>query len=54
MLHRTLIGLAAAIAIGSVPVATNALAADHPGGHAGGGHAGRWADTHGGTQWADK
>ena len=39
MLYKTLIALAAAIAIGSVPVATNALAADHPGGHAGGGHA---------------
>ena len=39
MLHKkTLIALAAAVALGCVPVATNALAAGgHPGGHGGGG-----------------
>jgi len=40
MLHKTLIALAAAVALGCVPVATNALAAGHSGGHGGGGHAG--------------
>ena len=41
MLHkRTLIALAAAVALGCVPMATNALAAGHPGnGHGGGGQA---------------
>jgi hypothetical protein len=49
VLHKTLIALAAAVALGCVPVATNSLAADHPanhasarhaaGGHAVGGHA---------------
>ena len=37
MLHKTLITLAAAVAFGCVPFATNALAAPH--GHVGGGHA---------------
>ena len=38
MLHKkTLIALAAAVALGCVPVATNALAAGHPGGHGDGG-----------------
>jgi hypothetical protein len=32
--HRTLIAFAAAVALGCVPVATNALAAGHPAGHA--------------------
>ena len=36
---KTFIALAAAIALGCVPVATNALAAGHPGGHGGGGQA---------------
>ena len=41
MLHKkTLIALAAAVALGCVPVATNALAAGHPNsGHGGGGQA---------------
>ena len=40
MLHRkTFIALAAAVALGCVPAATNALAAGHPGGHGGGGQA---------------
>lgn len=40
MLHKnSLIAFATAVALGCVPVATNALAAGHPGGHAGGGHA---------------
>ena len=41
MLHKkTLIAVATAIALGCMPVATNALAAGHPGGgRAGGGHA---------------
>lgn len=34
MLHKTLIALAATVALGCVPVATNALAAGHPSGHA--------------------
>lgn len=34
MLHKTLIALAATVAVGCVPVATNALAAGHPSGHA--------------------
>jgi hypothetical protein len=34
MLHRTLVAFAAAVALGCVPVATNALAAGHPSGHA--------------------
>jgi hypothetical protein len=47
MLHKTLIAFAAAVALGCVPLATNALAAPpghgHPGGHAvhaRGGHVG--------------
>ena len=40
MLHKTLIALAAAVALGCVPMATNALAADNPAGHGGGGHGG--------------
>jgi hypothetical protein len=40
VLHKTLIALAAAVALGCVPAATNALAAGHPGGHGGGGHGG--------------
>lgn len=36
---KTFIALAAAVALGCVPVATNALAAGHPGGHGGGGQA---------------
>ncbi len=39
VLRKTLIAFAAAAALGSVPMATDALAA-HGGGHAGGGHAG--------------
>jgi hypothetical protein len=40
VLHKnTLIAFAAAVALGCIPVATTALAAGHPGGHAGGGHA---------------
>jgi hypothetical protein len=40
VLHKkTLIAFAAAVALGCVPVATNALAAGHPGGTVGGGHA---------------
>jgi hypothetical protein len=39
VLHKTLIALAAATVLGCVPAATGALAAGHPGGHAGGGHA---------------
>ena len=40
MLHKkTFIALAAAVALGCVPAATNALAAGHPGGHGGGGQA---------------
>jgi hypothetical protein len=39
VLHKTLIALAATVALGCVPVATNALAAGHPGGHASVGHA---------------
>ena len=44
MLHKTLIALAAAVALGCVPAATVASAAGHPGGghsagHAVGGHA---------------
>ena len=34
MLHKTLIALAAAAALGCVPVATNALASSHPGNYA--------------------
>lgn len=34
MLHKTLIALAATVAVGCVPVATNASAAGHPSGHA--------------------
>ena len=38
MLHKkALIALAATVALGCVPMATNALAAGHPGGHGGGG-----------------
>ena len=36
MLRKKLIGLAAAVALGCVPVATNALAAGHPSGGRGG------------------
>jgi hypothetical protein len=44
VLHKTLIALAAAVALGCVPAATSASAAGHPGGghptgHAVGGHA---------------
>jgi hypothetical protein len=41
MLHkRTLLAFAAAVTLGCMPIATNALAAGHPGGgRAGGGHA---------------
>ncbi len=39
MLHKTLITLAAAAALGCVPVATNALAASHPSNHANARHA---------------
>jgi hypothetical protein len=40
VLHKkTFIALAAAVALGCVPVATNALAAGHPGGHGGSGQA---------------
>ena len=44
MLHKTLIALAAAVALGCVPAATSAFATDdpgggHPAGHAVGGHA---------------
>ena len=39
MLHKTLIALAAAVALGCVPVATNAFAAGHSAGHASVGHA---------------
>ena len=39
MIYRTLIALAVAVALGCVPMATNALAAGHPAGHGGGGHA---------------
>lgn len=39
MLHKTLIALAATVALGCVPVATNAFAAGHSAGHAGVGHA---------------
>jgi len=39
VLHKTLVALAAAVALGCVPVATNALASDHPGNHASAGHA---------------
>jgi hypothetical protein len=44
VLNKTIIAVTAAVALGCMPVATNALAADHPGGalsgHALGGHAG--------------
>jgi hypothetical protein len=36
--HKTIIALTAAVALGCVPVATNALAAGHPGGGPSGGH----------------
>jgi hypothetical protein len=39
VLHKTLIALAAAAALGCVPVATNALAASHPDNHANARHA---------------
>ena len=40
MFNKTIITVTAAVALGCMPVATNALAADHPGsGHGGGGHA---------------
>ena len=39
MIHKTLITLATAVALGCAPMATNALAAGHPAGHGGGGHA---------------
>jgi len=39
LLHKALIALAATVALGCVPLATNALAAGHPGGHARVGHA---------------
>jgi hypothetical protein len=38
--NKTIITVTTAVALGCMPVATNALAADHPGGgHGGGGHA---------------
>jgi hypothetical protein len=37
--HKTLIALTTAVVLGCVPVATNALAAGHPGGGRSGGHA---------------
>jgi hypothetical protein len=59
VLRKKLIGLAAAVALGCVPVATNALAAGHPGGghgsghvaaaHRGGGHVARYG---GGVHYA--
>jgi hypothetical protein len=39
VLHKTLIALATAAALGCVPVATNALASSHPGNHASARHA---------------
>ena len=39
MLHKTLIALAATVALGCMPVATNAFAAPHSAGHASAGHA---------------
>jgi hypothetical protein len=39
VLNKIIIALTAAVALSCVPVATDALAAGHPGGHAGGGHA---------------
>jgi hypothetical protein len=39
MLHKTFMAFVAAAALGCVPVATNALAAGHPTGHASAGHA---------------
>lgn len=47
MLRKTLIAFAAAVALGCVPLATNALAAhpEHPGGHAAG-HASGHASGH--------
>jgi hypothetical protein len=39
MLHKTLIALTAAVALGCLPMATNALAGNHRAGHAVGGHA---------------
>ena len=39
MLNKTIIALTAAVALGCVPMATDALAAGQPNGHAGGGHA---------------
>ena len=38
MLNKTIIALTAAVALGCVPIATDALAAGQPKGHAGGGH----------------
>jgi hypothetical protein len=38
VLNKTIIALTAAIALGCVPMATGALAAGQPKGHAGGGH----------------
>jgi len=39
VLHKTLVALAAAVALGCVPVATKALAASHPSNHANATHA---------------
>jgi hypothetical protein len=39
VLHKTLVALAAAVALGCVPVATNALAASHPSNHENARHA---------------
>lgn len=39
MIHKTLITLATAVALGCAPMATIALAAGHPAGHGSGGHA---------------
>jgi hypothetical protein len=44
--HKTLITLAAAVALGCASLATNALAAGHPGGHGGGHGGGRAAAGH--------
>ena len=39
MFHKTIIAVTAAVALGCVPVASNAAAAGHPGGGHSGGHA---------------
>jgi hypothetical protein len=40
VLHRTFITFAAVVALGCVPMATNASAANNPAAHGGGGHGG--------------